>query len=85
MTKPQLLMLYEPSLVLAHLIIKDIVSIIKQITEAGVNVLLIEQNAKAALEISDYAYVIETGTITIAGPGKELLTDERVKKAYLGE
>lgn len=85
MTKPKLLMLDEPSLGLAPLVIKDIFSIIGQIKEAGVNVLLIEQNAKAALEISDYAYVMETGKITMSGKGKELLTDERVKKAYLGE
>lgn len=85
MTKPKLLMLDEPSLGLAPLVIKDIFAIIKQIKEAGVNVLLIEQNAKAALEISDLAYVMETGTITITGNGKELLKDERVKKAYLGE
>ena len=85
MSKPKLLMLDEPSLGLAPLVIKDIFAIIRQIKEAGVNVLLIEQNAKAALEISDYAYVMETGRITMAGPGKELLTDDRVKKAYLGE
>ena len=85
MAKPKLLMLDEPSLGLAPLVIKDIFAIIRQIKEAGVNVLLIEQNAKAALEISDYAYVMETGRITMAGPGKELLTDDRVKKAYLGE
>ena len=85
MSKPKLLMLDEPSLGLAPLVIKDIFAIIKEIKEAGVNVLLIEQNAKAALEISDYAYVMETGTITMSGVGKELLNDERVKKAYLGE
>ena len=85
MSKPKLLMLDEPSLGLAPLVIKDIFTIIKEIKEAGVNVLLIEQNAKAALEISDYAYVMETGTITMSGAGKELLNDERVKKAYLGE
>ena len=85
MSKPKLLMLDEPSLGLAPLVIKDIFSIIKEIKEAGVNVLLIEQNAKAALEISDYAYVMETGTITMSGEGRELLNDERVKKAYLGE
>ena len=85
MSKPKLLMLDEPSLGLAPLVIKDIFAIIRQIKEAGVNVLLIEQNAKAALEISDYAYVMETGRITMFGPGKELLTDDRVKKAYLGE
>lgn len=85
MSKPKLLMLDEPSLGLAPLIIKDIFNIIQQIKEAGVNVLLIEQNANAALEISDYAYVMETGNITMAGPGKALLADERVKHAYLGE
>ena len=85
MTKPKLLMLDEPSLGLAPLVIKDIFSIIRQIKEAGVNVLLIEQNAKVALEISDFAYVMETGTITMSGPGRELLSDDRVKKAYLGE
>ena len=85
MSQPKLLMLDEPSLGLAPLVIKDIFAIIKEIKEAGVNVLLIEQNAKAALEISDYAYVMETGTITMSGVGKELLNDERVKKAYLGE
>lgn len=85
MSKPKLLMLDEPSLGLAPLIIKDIFNIIQQIKDAGVNVLLIEQNANAALEISDYAYVMETGNITMAGPGKALLADERVKHAYLGE
>ena len=85
MSKPKLLMLDEPSLGLAPLVIKDIFSIIKEIKAAGVNVLLIEQNAKAALEISDYAYVMETGTITMSGVGKDLLNDDRVKKAYLGE
>ena len=87
MSRPKLLMLDEPSLGLAPLIIKDIFTIIQQIKDAGVNVLLIEQNAKAALEISDYAYVMETGNITMAGPGrgKALMNDERVKAAYLGE
>ena len=85
MAKPKLLMLDEPSLGLAPLVIKDIFAIIRQIKEAGVNVLLIEQNAKAALEISDFAYVMETGKITMSGVGKDLMNDERVKKAYLGE
>ncbi|MBQ7605094.1 MAG: ABC transporter ATP-binding protein [Firmicutes bacterium] len=85
MAKPKLLMLDEPSLGLAPLVIKDIFSIIKQIRESGVNVLLIEQNAKAALEISDFAYVMETGVVTMSGKGKDLLNDERVQKAYLGE
>ena len=85
MSKPKLLMLDEPSLGLAPLVIKDIFACIQKIRADGVNILLIEQNAKAALEISDYAYVMETGVITMAGPGKALLGDERVQKAYLGE
>ena len=85
MSRPKLLMMDEPSLGLAPLIIKDIFSIIKEINAAGVNVLLIEQNAKAALEIADYAYVLETGRITLSGTGNELLASESVKKAYLGE
>ena len=85
MSKPKLLMLDEPSLGLAPLVIKDIFAVIQKIKEDGVNILLIEQNAKAALEISDYAYVMETGVITMAGPGKALLSDPRVQQAYLGE
>lgn len=85
MSKPKLLMLDEPSLGLAPLIIKDIFAIIEKIKAEGVNILLIEQNAKAALDISDYAYVMETGVITMAGPGKVLLNDPRVQQAYLGE
>lgn len=85
MSKPKLLMLDEPSLGLAPLIIKDIFEIIKKISSEGVNIMLIEQNAKAALEISDYAYVMETGVITMAGPGKALMNDPRVQQAYLGE
>ena len=85
MSKPKLLMLDEPSLGLAPLVIKDIFAIIQKIKAEGVNILLIEQNAKAALEISDYAYVMETGVITMAGPGKALMNDKRVQQAYLGE
>ena len=85
MGRPKLLMMDEPSLGLAPLIVKNIFSIIKEINKAGVNVLLIEQNAKAALEISDYGYVMETGVITISGTGKELLVNDQVRRAYLGE
>lgn len=85
MGRPKLLMMDEPSLGLAPLIVKNIFGIIKEINAAGVNVLLIEQNAKAALEISDYGYVMETGAITISGTGKELLVNDQVRKAYLGE
>lgn len=84
MTKPQLLMMDEPSLGLAPLIVKNIFEIIKKINQEGVTILLIEQNAKASLEISDYAYVLETGKVTLKGKGIDLLNDENVKKAYLG-
>lgn len=84
MTLPKVMMMDEPSLGLAPLIVKDIFSIIKEINRRGVTILLIEQNAKAALEISDYAYVLETGNVVLEGPGKELLVNEEVKKAYLG-
>jgi branched-chain amino acid transport system ATP-binding protein len=85
MSKPKLLMMDEPSLGLAPLIVKSIFEIIKEINRAGVNVLLIEQNAKAALEISDYAYVLETGVVSLSGTGKELLGNDKVRAAYLGE
>ena len=85
MSRPKLLMMDEPSLGLAPLIIKDVFSIIKEINKQGVTILLIEQNANAALKIADIGYVMETGRITIKGTGKELLCNEDVKKAYLGE
>lgn len=85
MSKPKLLMMDEPSLGLAPIIIKNIFEIIKEINKSGVNILLIEQNAKAALEISDFGYVMETGMIVLSGPGKELLHNDQVRKAYLGE
>lgn len=85
MTRPKLLMMDEPSLGLAPLIVKMIFEIVKTINKEGTTILLVEQNAKAALEIADYGYVLETGRITLSGPGKQLLADERVKKAYLGE
>jgi branched-chain amino acid transport system ATP-binding protein len=85
MTKPKLMMMDEPSLGLAPLIVKDIFDIIKEIYRQGVTILLIEQNAKAALEISDYGYVLETGSIVLEGEGYKLLTDDKVRKAYLGE
>lgn len=85
MTKPKLLMMDEPSLGLAPLVVKMIFEIIKTINKEGTTVLLIEQNAKAALEVADYGYVLETGRIILEGKGKELLADDRVRKAYLGE
>ncbi|HET9554299.1 MAG TPA: ABC transporter ATP-binding protein [Anaeromyxobacteraceae bacterium] len=85
MTRPKILMMDEPSLGLAPLIVKMIFGIVRAINQDGVTVLLIEQNAKAALEIADTAYVLETGRITMQGPGKQLLADDRVRAAYLGE
>lgn len=85
MTKPALLMMDEPSLGLAPLIVKMIFDIIREINASGTTVLLIEQNAKAALEVADYGYVLETGRIILEGPGKQLLADDRVRRAYLGE
>ena len=85
MSKPKVMMMDEPSLGLAPLIVGMIFDIIRQINAAGVTVLLVEQNAKAALEVADTGYVMETGAITFHGPGKELLVDDRVRKAYLGE
>jgi branched-chain amino acid transport system ATP-binding protein len=85
MTRPKILMMDEPSLGLAPLIVKSIFDIVRTIHAEGTTVLLVEQNAKAALEIADQAYVLETGRITLHGPGKELLADDRVRRAYLGE
>ena len=85
MSHPRILMMDEPSLGLAPLIVKDIFSIIKEINKKGVTVLLIEQNANMALHTADVGYVLESGRITMSGPGKELLADESVKAAYLGK
>lgn len=84
MSKPKLLMMDEPSLGLAPLIVKSIFEIIQNINKLGVTILLIEQNAKAALEIADYGYVMETGNIVLEGTGSDLLNNDDVKKAYLG-
>ncbi len=84
MAKPKLLMLDEPSLGLAPLIIKEIFRIIAELKETGVAILLVEQNARAALQVSDYAYVLETGEVSLAGPSQELAADPRVIESYLG-
>jgi len=84
MSRPRLMMMDEPSLGLAPLIVKGIFEIIKEINNQGVTILLIEQNANMALHTADTAYVLETGRITMKGTGKELLNNEAVKKAYLG-
>ncbi|MDR3671144.1 MAG: ABC transporter ATP-binding protein [Holophaga sp.] len=85
MTRPKLLMMDEPSLGLAPLIVKGIFDIIKEINAEGTTILLVEQNAKAALEVAHFGYVLETGRITMAGEGRQLLADDGVRKAYLGE
>jgi branched-chain amino acid transport system ATP-binding protein len=85
MTKPAVLMMDEPSLGLAPLFVGMIFDIIRQINSTGVTVLLVEQNAKAALGVADMGYVMETGTISFSGSGQELLADDRVRRAYLGE
>ena len=83
--EPEVLILDEPSLGLAPLIVNEVIAYIDEINQQGVTILLVEQNAKKALSISDRAYVLETGTITMSGKAKDLLEDEAVKKAYLGE
>ena len=85
MSRPKLLMLDEPSLGLAPLVVQGIFDIIRTVNQQGVTVLLIEQNANMALKIADYAYVLETGNITKSGTGAELLADESIKEAYLGK
>ncbi|WP_019229241.1 ABC transporter ATP-binding protein [Sedimentibacter sp. B4] len=84
MAKPKLIMMDEPSLGLAPLIVNGIFDIIKEINKLGTTILLIEQNANKALKVADYGYVLETGNITMEGKGLDLLQDERVKEAYLG-
>ena len=85
MSRPKLMLLDEPSLGLAPLVVRDIFNIIQEINRQGVTVLLIEQNANMALKIADYAYVMKTGEITQSGTGAELLQDEGIKEAFLGK
>ena len=85
MARPKLLMLDEPSLGLAPLLVKAIFETIQAINQQGVTVLLVEQNARAALKLADYGYVLETGTIAFEGAADDVLNDARVRKAYLGE
>ena len=84
MSRPRLMLLDEPSMGLAPLLVQEIFNIIKEINDSGTTVLLVEQNARMALSIADKAYVLETGNITLEGTGKELLNSEAVQKAYLG-
>ena len=85
MAKPKLIMMDEPSLGLAPLVVRDIFRIIETINESGITVLLIEQNANMALKVADRGYVMETGAITMTGTGAELLANEKVREAYLGK
>ena len=85
MSRPKLLMMDEPSLGLAPLVVRDIFSIIRTIRDSGVTVLLIEQNANAALKVADRGYVLETGRIALEGTGQQLLSDPAVRAAYLGK
>ena len=85
MSRPTLLMLDEPSLGLAPLVVRDIFDIIKKVNDSGISILLIEQNANMALKIADIGYVMETGRITMQGSGAELLANPDIKKAYLGK
>ena len=85
MSKPKLLMLDEPSMGLAPILVEQIFDIVKELHRAGVTILLVEQNAQMALSVADRAYVLETGRITMEGPASELLNNDDVRKAYLGE
>lgn len=84
MSEPKLLMLDEPSMGLAPLLVEQIFDIIRELHKAGATILLVEQNAQMALEVADRAYVLETGSITLSGSGHELLESDAIKKAYLG-
>jgi branched-chain amino acid transport system ATP-binding protein len=85
MASPKLLMLDEPSMGLAPVVVETIFEIIGQLNSDGITILLVEQNAHMALSVADRGYVLETGTIALEGPGEELLANEAVRKAYLGE
>lgn len=84
MSKPKLMMLDEPSMGLAPILVQQIFDIVKELNKAGTTILLVEQNAEMALEIADRAYVLETGKIKLSGTGKELAQSDEIKKAYLG-
>lgn len=84
MTDPKIFLMDEPSMGLSPLLVKEIFSIIQELHKSGITILLVEQNAKMALAVSDRAYVLETGTISMEGPAAELAADDRVRKAYLG-
>ena len=85
MSRPRIILMDEPSMGLSPIFVNEIFDIIQEVSKGGTTVLLVEQNAKKALSIADRAYVLETGKITLSGDAKELMNDESVKKAYLGE
>lgn len=85
MSKPRIILMDEPSMGLSPIFVEEIFNIIKEISASGTTVLLVEQNAKKALSIADRAYVLETGTIALSGDATELMNNESIKKAYLGE
>ena len=85
MSKPGIILMDEPSMGLSPILVNEIFDIIRSVSESGTTVLLVEQNAKKALSIADRAYVLETGNITLEGKAKDLLEDDSIKKAYLGE
>ncbi|MBD9156993.1 MAG: ABC transporter ATP-binding protein, partial [Lachnospiraceae bacterium] len=85
MTNPRIVLMDEPSMGLSPLLVKEIFAMIQELHKSGITILLVEQNAKMALAVSDRAYVLETGTLTLSGTGTELLADESVKAAYLGK
>jgi branched-chain amino acid transport system ATP-binding protein len=84
LSAPRLLMLDEPSLGLAPLIVREIFRVVRQLRERGVSLLIVEQNARVALQVADHAYVIENGSVALSGPAGELARDPRVAAAYLG-
>ena len=84
MCRPELLLLDEPSMGIAPIIVKQILTVIKQLNKSGTTILLVEQNAKAALEIANHSYVLENGEIALEGLAQELINNPKVKKAYLG-
>ena len=85
MSKPKIILMDEPSMGLSPILVNEIFDIIRAVSESGTTVLLVEQNAKKALAIADRAYVLETGKIVLEGNAKDLLEDDSIKKAYLGE
>jgi len=85
MSRPKLLLLDEPSMGLAPLFVHEIFKVIRRLNDQGTTILLVEQNARAALQLAQYGYVLETGTVALEGPAQELLADDKVRRAYLGK